>query len=95
MRQTCGPQQQHATLSSARASASSLSEASNVYLSRHRIDQLWGLRKANFTGAVNFASFTNDLWVAAAPEVLETWNEISQQFDFYEGEIRRRLAQYK
>ena len=54
VRRTCGP-----------AVAADSDPA--VHMSRHRIDMLWGLRNGNFTAADDFASFTNDLWVAAAP----------------------------
>ena len=59
----------------------------SVYMARHRIDQLWGLRNANFSAAVNLASFTNDFWVAAAPSVLATWVDISEHFGFYQKEL--------
>ena len=56
----------------------------SVYMARHRIDQLWGLRNANFSSAINLASFTNDFWVAAGPSVLATWIDISEHFASYQ-----------
>ena len=63
------------------------SPGGDVYMARHRIDQLWGLRNAKFSAAVNLASFTNDLWVAAAPSVLTSWVNISTDFSFYQAEL--------
>ena len=61
-----------------------------VYHTRHRIDQLLGLRNRPFPPAANYAWFTNDFWVAAAPATLATWADIDARYPEYVRALHAR-----